>query len=228
MMVVFQKGFPLRHIGHLDLMRLFQRALRRSGLPVAYSKGFNPHIEISFASPLGVGVVGMREVADIPVVAGVSENEFLHVLQEQFPLSLQVVRTRFLEDRFPSLMSLVAASCYTIRLPACTETTLVLDGFSGFTGLKDYFVMRKTKKGEKPCNIRTFIQKEDIQSDGDGWKISCVLKSTAEGSLRPSLWFRCLCDYIGIKEYPVLIVRDNILCLDNDGVFVPIEVFNNV
>ena len=47
MMAVFEKGERLRHIGHLDIMRSTQRALRRSGLPVSYSKGFNPHILIS-------------------------------------------------------------------------------------------------------------------------------------------------------------------------------------
>ncbi len=46
---VFEKGERLRHIGHLDLMRAMQRALRRSGLPVAYSKGFSPHVIVSFA-----------------------------------------------------------------------------------------------------------------------------------------------------------------------------------
>ena len=58
MMVVFEKGETLRYIGHLDLMRAMQRALRRSGLPIRYSNGFNPHIRLSFAAPLSVGVVG--------------------------------------------------------------------------------------------------------------------------------------------------------------------------
>ena len=66
MMVVFEKSYPVRHIGHLDLMRTMQRALRRSGLPVRYSQGFNPHIKLSFASPLSVGIVGEREIMDVP------------------------------------------------------------------------------------------------------------------------------------------------------------------
>ena len=67
MIVVFEKGFALRHIGHLDLMRTIQRALRRTTLPIRYSNGFNPHIQLSFAAPLSVGVVGMREVMDVPM-----------------------------------------------------------------------------------------------------------------------------------------------------------------
>ena len=64
MMVVFEKGETLRYIGHLDLMRAMQRALRRSGLPIRYSNGFNPHIRLSFAAPLSVGVVGLRELME--------------------------------------------------------------------------------------------------------------------------------------------------------------------
>ena len=62
MLAVFCKGERLRHIGHLDLMRAMQRALRRSELPVSYSKGFNPHILLTFASALSTGAWGKREI----------------------------------------------------------------------------------------------------------------------------------------------------------------------
>ena len=55
MLVVFEKTPRLRHIGHLDLMRAIQRSLRRSGLPIRYSQGFNPHMLMSFAAPLALG-----------------------------------------------------------------------------------------------------------------------------------------------------------------------------
>lgn len=60
MMAVFEKGERLRHIGHLDIQRAVQRALRRSMLPVAYSNGFNPHILLTFASALSTGYAGRR------------------------------------------------------------------------------------------------------------------------------------------------------------------------
>ena len=67
LMVAFEKGPEIRFIGHLDLMRTMQRALRRSGLPLSFSKGFNPHIRLSFAVPLSVGVVGENELMDVPL-----------------------------------------------------------------------------------------------------------------------------------------------------------------
>ena len=59
---VFEKSSRIRHIGHLDIQRAFQRGLRRSGLPVAYSNGFNPHILITFASALSTGACGIKEI----------------------------------------------------------------------------------------------------------------------------------------------------------------------
>ena len=65
MLGVFLKGERVRHIGHLDIQRAVQRGLRRSGLPVAYSNGFNPHILVTFASALSTGACGKREIMDV-------------------------------------------------------------------------------------------------------------------------------------------------------------------
>ena len=80
MMAAFEKGEKLRFIGHLDLMRTMQRALRRSHLPIKYSNGFNPHIRLSFAAPLSVGVAGKREMMEVPVEDGTAPEEFISKL----------------------------------------------------------------------------------------------------------------------------------------------------
>ena len=77
MLVVFEKFPRIRHIGHLDLMRAMQRALRRSDLPVKFSQGFNPHMLLTFAAPLSVGMAGNREIMEVPLAAAVTEEAFL-------------------------------------------------------------------------------------------------------------------------------------------------------
>ena len=62
--IKFEKRGNLRFIGHLDLMRYFQKANRRAGLPIAYSEGFSPHQIMSFAAPLSMGVESTAEYAD--------------------------------------------------------------------------------------------------------------------------------------------------------------------
>ena len=117
MMAAFEKGEKLRFIGHLDLMRTMQRALRRSHLPIKYSNGFNPHIRLSFAAPLSVGVAGKREMMEVPVEDGTSPAEFIQKLNACLPPDLQIVSAKPVSDEFPTLMSLMAGSEYSVRLP---------------------------------------------------------------------------------------------------------------
>ena len=77
MLAVFEKGERIRHIGHLDIQRSVQRGLRRSGLPVAYSQGFNPHILITFASALSTGACGKREIMDVTMAEDVGRRGLL-------------------------------------------------------------------------------------------------------------------------------------------------------
>ena len=80
--IKFSKEGYLKFIGHLDTMRYFQKALRRAGLPVAYSEGFSPHIIMSFASPLGVGVTSSGEYFDVQFTEEVSTDEIERRLNE--------------------------------------------------------------------------------------------------------------------------------------------------
>ena len=79
---VFEKNERVRHIGHLDIQRAVQRGLRRSGLPVAYSNGFNPHILVAFASALSTGACGKREIMDVTMAGEVTEDEFLEKMNQ--------------------------------------------------------------------------------------------------------------------------------------------------
>ena len=62
--IKYTKGPELRFVSHLDLMRLFQRAVRRAGLPIGYSHGFNPHQLMSFGNPLSLGMTSTGEYCD--------------------------------------------------------------------------------------------------------------------------------------------------------------------
>lgn len=222
MMVVFEKGFPLRHIGHLDLMRTMQRAIRRSGLPAQYSQGFHPHILMSFASPLGVGVAGHGEVMDIPMAQAVSEEEFTARLNGVLPQRLRVRRCRLLEDTFPTLMALVAASRYTLRLDKTDASRNLLEALPKFMALTEYTALRKTKSGEAPCNIRPFVLEMTGEETGEDVRIHCVLSSTPAGTLKPSLLMKCLGDTAGVSAGEFIAIREEILCRSGGGL-VPME-----
>ncbi len=223
MMAVFEKGETLRYIGHLDLMRTVQRALRRSLLPVKYSNGFNPHIRLSFAAPLSVGVVGRRELMEVPVEDGVTEEQFVEAFNKVSPACLQVVAARAVGDDFPTLMSLVAGSRYTIRLWSSDDADKAAQAFDAFMALDAYVAVRRTKSGENPCDIRPFVKDGSIAKTEDGYEIRLETVTFDSGALKPSLWLDSLCTFAGCNKPQHNIYRDAILAKTNDGQLLPME-----
>lgn len=222
MMVMFEKGEALRYIGHLDLMRTIQRALRRSGLPIKYSNGFNPHIRLSFAAPLSVGVVGLRELMEVPLEDGVTEEAFMSGMNRVLPDCLRIRACRAMEDSFPALMALVAGSDYRITFPITPESEKAVGCFDSFMKLESYVAARRTKSGESPCDIRPFVKAGACErADGMG-TITLRTAVTQAGSLKPSLWLECLCQFAGAGTFPHTIYRTAILTKNNAGSLAPI------
>ena len=97
----FGKLDRLRFVSHLDLQRYMQRALNRSGLPVAFSQGFNPHPVMSFASALAMGWESEYEVLDIKFTKHVPEREALARMRGALPEEMPVYSVRYVDDRRP-------------------------------------------------------------------------------------------------------------------------------
>lgn len=90
--VWFRKGERVRYISHLDVLRAWERSLRRAELPLAYSQGFTPHPKLAFASPLPLGFVSDAEVMDVTLDDRVELTEFVRRLSEQTTEDLAVLR----------------------------------------------------------------------------------------------------------------------------------------
>lgn len=223
MMVVFEKGASLRFIGHLDLMRTMQRALRRSGLPIKYSSGFNPHIRLSFAQPLGVGVIGLRELMEVPIEGEVAPDEFMSAMNRVLPELLRVRFCRAVDESFPTLMSLVGGSRYSIRFAEGECENKAVDALQRFMSLKEYVADRRTKSGEAPCDIRQFVVSAEARCENGENVIELVTAQNASGALKPGLWMDCLSEYAGVEPFKRLIYREAILSRDKSGALIPME-----
>ena len=112
--IKFRKYGALKFVGHLDMMRYFQKALKRAGIDMKYSEGFNPHMIMSFAAPLGVGITSDGEYFDIEVLSTKSTAESLKVLNEAMVEGVEVTSYVALPDTAKKSMSLVAAADYEI------------------------------------------------------------------------------------------------------------------
>jgi len=228
MMLAFAKGQEVRFIGHLDLMRTIQRALRRSHLPIKYSNGFNPHIRLSFAAPLSVGVAGKREMMEVPVEEGTTPEEFMKALNEVLPECLQMVSARPIDDAFPTLMSLMAGSVYSIHLPRNQHTDLALSRFEDFMALKEYVAVRRTKSGENLCDIRPFIVEGSAETTDQEHVIHLTTVATPkEGGLKPTLWLKCLFEFAGAEPVEATIFREWMLARNQQGQLIPMEEYQH-
>jgi radical SAM-linked protein len=99
----FSKIGKMKYVGHLDLLKLFQRAVNRSGLPVAYSQGFNPHQRLSFALPLPLGAEGLAELVEIEWQKQLPADQIIESLNQQTPAGLTSPHTSDLQSRTTNL-----------------------------------------------------------------------------------------------------------------------------
>jgi radical SAM-linked protein len=114
--VTFARGEALKYISHLDLVRAWERALRRAGVPLAYSQGFHPQPRLAIASALPVGITGKAEVMDVFLETPLSPGDFARRVQVALPAGLEVVAVEEVRLREPSLQSVLRFSEYRVSV----------------------------------------------------------------------------------------------------------------
>lgn len=185
--MMYTKKGPARYISHLDLLRTFERAARRAGLPVAFTGGFNPHPKIAFAAPLAVGTAGEKEFADLELVREVPAISVQRDLTGNLPEGLRLVEVRQIEDGTPALMSMVDRATY--RCEARLSGPLTQDTLDRavkfFLEQTEILVKRKNKAGErKVYDIRPGIFDMSGRLDNDIIIIEAELKTGSRDNIR--------------------------------------------
>lgn len=189
------KEDEIKFISHLDFLRTVQRIIRRSELPAEYSKGFNPHLTLSIAQPLGVGVFSSAEYFDFSLIEELDEKYILDKLIESSPLGikiLDVIKIKTIEGKkTPASMALVEASDYSIHIPYENGSEVDIQ-LKELLNSNEWNVIKKTKKGEKEFNIRPLIKKIKFQFNEGYLKIEVLVTSGSKDNLSPQI----LAEYI--------------------------------
>lgn len=219
-LAVFEKGERIRHIGHLDIQRSVQRGLRRSGLPVAYSQGFNPHILVTFASALSTGACGKREIMDVTMAEDTDTDVFLARMNRAMPPEMQLKEARAVDNRYPSLMGLVRAAEYDLMIRD-TETADRLASAVPAMMQKDRIpAMRKTKTRLTEVDIKPLI----LSIRTEGCHILSTLILNEQESCKPQMLIEALKEAAGVTaDVRVLITRERLLGEDGNGKLIPLE-----
>ncbi len=160
-LIKFSKEDSIKFVAHLDLMRTIQRMMKRSGLPVQYSKGFNPHINMSLAQPLAVGVYSSGDYLDAAFDEELDESTIVEKLNSSAPMGIKVfeaVKIKEEENKkvFKSMAAIDAAK-YTIKIKYNSVEFLNQD-MEKLLNTQEWETIKKSKSGESKVNIRSMIE----------------------------------------------------------------------
>jgi radical SAM-linked protein len=158
---VYSVSGVVKFLSHLDLLKLFNRALMRAALPVAYSEGFNPHPKISFGPPRGVGIEGRREYCDLQLKEQIPVDEVCERLNRAMPKGVRVLEGRVLETPAPALMAAINLTVYEAEF-ADDETVLrqLAANIAAFSAADKVEIVRHhPRKGDKTIDLKAGVQK---------------------------------------------------------------------
>ena len=184
--VRFTKTGRMRFLSHHDLMRLFERALRRTGLPLRMTEGYNPHPVIAFPTALGLGIESMDEILEFELTSWTSPKGIEKVLGEQLPEGVAVVSAEAFDRKQRSFVNFVE---YQASCPGQMEG--IGDRIRAFLALKECPVERVSDKGSKTVEIRQYVMALDVEQD----QLYLRIRITDQGTAKPEEVLRS----IGIK-----------------------------
>ena len=178
--IKFCKIGTLQFISHLDLQRTFHRVLVRAGIPMWYTKGFNPHAKLVFGVPLSVGTESMCEMADLKIERKISLEEIKNQLNEHLTDEMYVLEAYYPTTKFAD----VAYADYTVTLNS-EEITPESENTAAKLFSSPIMMIKKSKSGEKEVDITAFIKKISFSAQNGVMTINAVLSAGSTENLNP-------------------------------------------
>lgn len=190
--IKFAKTGAMKYVGHLDIMRYFQKAIRRSGLPIKYSEGFNPHQIMSFAAPLGVGITSEGEYMDIELKEEIKSIEALEKLQNTMVEGMDILQFHYLPENTKNAMSSLAAAPYRLsyKHPEQFEYSLeeLKEGIRSFyEEAEEILIIKKTKKGERELDLKPLIYDFSVTSENGQISFYLMVSTGSVDNIKPEL-----------------------------------------
>jgi radical SAM-linked protein len=204
----FSRGEEVKFLSHLDLMRFWERALRRAGLTLAYSEGFSPHPRISIAAPLSVGVISDAELMDILLNQWISPEAFAGQLNKQLPSGIALLKVTAVGLEEPSLQSRVRFAEYRVGLETSMNTENVSSAVQTLLAMKEVPWHHYRDTGVRHYDIRALI--DDIwiiDMQDSGCILGMRLRCGSSGAGRPEQVTKAL----GFSQRPYVIHRTKLI-----------------
>lgn len=220
--IKFSKSGSMIFIGHLDMMRYFQKAIRRAEIPIAYSTGFSPHQIMSFAAPLGVGLYSNGEYLDIELTKKAPTEPMCRRLNDTMAEGVHVLSVRSLPDEAGNAMASVAAAGYTIKLRPGHEPSFSFGSrFDDFMAQTTIPYEKETKKSKKLLDLKEGIFDYKVLEEG----IYLLLDASSSGNLKPVMIMDAYYSFMDKRpgEMDFIVTREETYTKDSSGSFIPLE-----
>ena len=193
--VRFGKEGMMRYIGHLDVLRTFQKIFRRAGVPMVYSKGYSPHPIMSFALPLGLGLSSEGEYLDAAVEDGADPQAILAALQAATAEELPVYALRVLPEKAENAMAAVGGAVWKATLPANMPLEGAKTALKAILARETIILPKKTKTREIELDIRPMIHEASIE---DG-ALMMTLAAGSKANLAPDMVLDLIAKELGAE-----------------------------
>lgn len=221
--IKFSKYNTMVFIGHLDVMRYFQKAIRRAEVPIAYSTGYSPHQIMSFAAPLGVGLYSNGEYADLEFTEYMPTKECHKRLQDVMVDGIDILSVKVLPDDAGNAMASVAAALYTVKIRNGHERDNFKfgDQFNDFMNQNEIMFEKETKKSSKILNLKDYIFDFKVQDDS----IQLLVDASSSGNIKPTLVMEAYYQFLKIvpNEFEFVVTREETYTRDQSGQLVSLE-----
>lgn len=209
--VTFSRGEEVKYTTHLDLMRLWERALRRAGVDLAYSEGFTPHARLSLGAPLAVGVTSGGELMDIFLGSRTSLRRFLEDVTQQLPAGIEILGVEEVGLGVPSLQSEVRWSDYEVEVPADRDSSEVEEAVRRFLASESVPWEHLRDKEVRRYDIRALVWDIRLEGQANGaHRLAMRLRADNTGTGRPEQ----VASALGLSP-PTLIHRRRLVLADS-------------
>ena len=227
--IKFRKWGVMKFIGHLDMMRYFQKAMRRAHIDICYSEGFSPHQIMSFAAPLGVGITSDGEYLDIEVNASESSEASMKALNATMVDGVMVTSYVRLPDDAKTAMSIVAAADYRLSYKEGYESPYTTSQWKEivqkhFTEQPKFLIVKKTKKSEREVDLKPLVYQFFVEGDENAPQFHISVSTGSVDNIKPELVLSSVYEKCGLvyEDAAIQIHREEVYARGENGALIPL------
>lgn len=199
------KGEEIRFLGHLDYLRTMERVVVRSGIPIAFSEGFNPHMKISLDSALAVGVTADPLYMEIKLEKDMPIEEVKERMQREMPKGMIIYHIEEAAQEWPKFVAFFNEDAYEMEGPVTegADAEAAKEAIARFNALPSFIYQRVTPKKVREMDVKPMIMEPmKVRIEGERAYLTFSLIRSNTGTVQPKDVWKMLAESFGLPWTP--------------------------